>query len=567
MFDNVSNIECYKYDVDLSTSIEFFCTLLYDLGANMEKDFHVSKLFKDEFLERIGYRFSADENIDQPAILLEIAAAISDYVSADIINQIDLNRTGILFLYKPKKLIYCLNSVADKGKAIKTSITNLIKEKQFFNFLIDNVAFESLKGILGRLVVLKFNEHLSNIVKLTESKGGVLPYVPIEFLIEDLIQQDVIESEDVWISHSKFQSVFEIQIDPSQEPSISLVLDASKENENEIGVKYNSLIFLTASSVDDLKPLIKPEFFLDYFWFQMHFLFTKRLPRKSGGDSKELREFKAFIKEAELNKLLSFIQKNHYIQGIVVPAQFSHFFEEVSVVKKLDHIKDYDFYISSAKGKTALGIYTNTKIGKSFNLLHWIKDDDTEKGFEFFRSDASPTKQPQEKVLVLKPEIAFYFMSSYFEDFLETAVEELKLNYITNFEVFYNTDSLGEIDCVIKTDKKICFIEAKTKLTNDYIEGYLVKCSKILDALKPIEGILPIEFYIVSPYSDDSCKLKQYFINLNQVPGYNVEREGVRTVPYYFQVPIAQHNNALLTCIAEPEYETLKSLIEKICQK
>ncbi len=47
-------------------------------------------------------------------------------------------------------------------------------------------------------------------------------------------------------------------------------------------------------------------------------------------------------------------------------------------------------------------------------------------------------------------------------------------------------------------------------------------------------------------------------------PNYNIKRNDVFTIPYWFSFPIASSSKKL-TCIAEPSFDRLKCIINEIC--
>jgi len=344
-----------------------------------------------------------------------------------------------------------------------------------------------------------------------------------------------------------------------------LVLIPNNEMDIPIGLLYGTNIYAIANQ--DFKSLIKEEYLKEYYWLLFKDVFKKDAKGKPGFSHELLTEFKSEMKKPKLNKLLSYLKKNHYIlrSELVGYEEFEKYFEEVNKIKDLQHISSLEFYVSDIKGKTALGIFTNDKIGTSFNLLHWIRQHDEEEKHDYYRDVNKPVTKNRDLVLALKPQIAFYFITSYFEDFIELILKDLSADHLKNFELFIYTKSLGEIDFLIKSDNRLSFIEAKTKMTDDYIEAFVAKSNKLLQVLN--DNSIESQFYLISAYSDNSCERKRFFINKTQKEGYNASREGLFTIPYYFEVPIPQQNDAILTCIAEPEYDKLKVIIEEICRR
>ena len=124
------------------------------------------------------------------------------------------------------------------------------------------------------------------------------------------------------------------------------------------------------------------------------------------------------------------------------------------------------------------------------------------------------------------------------------------------------------MDFLIKTPTRLCFFEAKTKLTDEYIEGFITKCNKLIKGMSQIQRLFDIEFYLISAFSDETVLRKKHFIDKEEATqDYNVERTGLKTIPYHFQVPIPQYSGMNLTCIAEPDFNRLVDVIKGICAK
>ena len=80
---------------------------------------------------------------------------------------------------------------------------------------------------------------------------------------------------------------------------------------------------------------------------------------------------------------------------------------------------------------------------------------------------------------------------------------------------------------------------------------------------------IEVEFILIGGYSDATVADYQYFIESStwNEDGYNIERAELNGKPYCFTVPIPDKQGKQITCIAEPQYENLQSLVLQLCQK
>lgn len=95
---------------------------------------------------------------------------------------------------------------------------------------------------------------------------------------------------------------------------------------------------------------------------------------------------------------------------------------------------------------------------------------------------SSCIKKSKKIVNVLKPEIAYFFIEKFYEEFLFNILRTISCEYNNvEFVSNYNTESLPhnkhEIDFIVKSDEGLFFIEAKTKLTTSYINKYVKNAS------------------------------------------------------------------------------------------
>ena len=177
----------------------------------------------------------------------------------------------------------------------------------------------------------------------------------------------------------------------------------------------------------------------------------------------------------------------------------------------------------------------------------------------------------KEIVWVLKPKIAQFFLSDFYEQLLYSALNELKQNqeiedFLGNYNAVYSNGNKCEIDAIVKTKKKIFFIEAKTTLTLNLINEYTIKCQRIIADFEEIKD--HIGFIIVGYFSHPELSVLRIAALHDEIPeGYNKEREGLANTPYYFVVPIGENPNHKLECFTELSYSKLKSTLKSVFEK
>lgn len=338
------------------------------------------------------------------------------------------------------------------------------------------------------------------------------------------------------------------------------------ENETEIGLLVGEHL-LPYPNVDLVK-YISEEKKLEYYWLLLGNTYGIKAAPVVQKDS-VIKEFTDLNKDVELNQLLSYLKNNFYIcDKVLIKEKFLKFFNEVVILENLDFLTEYQFLLSPEMAQeTTLGIYSTEKKGDSYNLLHWINHKTINK-LDHFRKTV-PTEKAKKIIYSLKPAICYYFLHKYFEDVIESILEENKYSYLANHK-FFDKGAETEIDFFVNTGKKLYYIESKTKLTKFYIEDFLKKSSSMINKLTPMTSRgIEVEFILIGGYSDGTVSDYQYFIQNSEKheDGYNTERAELNGKPYYFTVPIPDKQGKQITCIAEPQYENLQSLILQLCQK
>ena len=567
MFDNRSKITCYNFSIDFSKPIGFICNLANEISLLIDGNFNLTNLFEESFIEKIGFKFENTEDGLLNTDIDELTVLIADYFSNSFLENINLNNSEILLIHKSSKtlFIYNKNDSNDIVKNAKEFIKSTMYTQGIFNNVLINIKNADLKASLLKSIKIQYRELFDNCISIKEKINIDLPFFSEHILDFDKVEKNIIDENDLWINLEKFKKDLSLTINPTSDV---FIIETKDETDQvlPLGIAYGGLVF-TVSPLRVL-PFINTESLLDYYWTQLQYVFIKQDVKPKPYSSKVLTDFKDKMTDDGLSKVLSYLNNNIYVNEEIIDEQnqYAPFFDEVYKVEKLAQLTNYSFFVSSVHGKTALGIYLNEKPkdSTSFNLLHWGMNDNGK--FSNFRSVLPPENQSLSKVKALKPELTFYFITNYFEDLLDVAIKDAKCNYIKNFELFVNNTTLGEIDFLIKSNNRLCFIEAKTKLTKEYIEKFQDSASKLIGAFSHIK--VDLEFYLISAFSDEkSIETQRYFIDESSKENYNTKRKDIFTVPYYFSVPIPSQKGKKIVCISEPEFSNLKAIIAEICQE
>ncbi|TDP58860.1 hypothetical protein [Flavobacterium dankookense] len=581
MFDNKSLVESYTYSIDLLTPINFICSLAQDIAKINSDNYDISELFEDELLDTVEVNFerifelsNGTDNEDKSRIDL-LSNDLANYYNQNIITDIDaeLRASEILLIHRTSKSLYLLNKKNIRNdntevtggitQTLSKKINNVIKEKNLLKNIIERIRDEEVRECLENSIKIEFIELYKDCFKIKLKKNIDVPYAKFSYFNTAMVAKDFIDTESIWINKDKFRE--ELKIDVGVANNINSLNLLGAQN-TEIGIVYNDYVFPFVE--EKLVKYINEDNKVDYYWLQIKEVFRQRELNKELHKSEILDNFKLKIKKNNLSDLLSYLENNLYVKNDILQnyPQYLEYFESVLKIDNLKYLEDFNFFISQSQNPSTLGIYTDKKIdGEThYNLLHWLSK--TENNSFNFRDSFTPRTKETKQVSSLKPEIAFYYIHKYFEDFIQKILDELEAEYISNFHLWYNGSDLGEFDFLIKNGNKLYFIEAKTKLSKENIEAYQSKCAKTMKAFQTF-GI-EVEFLIVGAYSNQSCESFRYFINRvdKRIKKYNSKRENLKTMPYYFKVPI-QEIDKKIVCIAEPHYSKLKELIKKLCQK
>lgn len=132
----------------------------------------------------------------------------------------------------------------------------------------------------------------------------------------------------------------------------------------------------------------------------------------------------------------------------------------------------------------------------------------------------------KEPVWVLKPVIAQFFLSDFFERFLFASLDELQNDniiegFLKNYNAKWQNGNKCEIDAIVKSYNRLFFIEAKTTLTVSLINEYIKKCQKLIKDFSEVEDKLC--FIIVGYFSNPELNVFKNTVSPSNIPkGYNL---------------------------------------------
>lgn len=571
MFDNNNKIFAYKISLQLDQHLVALFNLCYDINIRMEnitvennEILYASQLFKESFynlldinkdeltLQKDGkYIYSKDEFFENLAAQLN-----SYYLKSDQFIE-KLNSKEFLYYLKDSFILY---STFENSKEVTNNINSKFKSLKIISALIENLESSKLKEAIASISTIYEFDKSGQFVKVPDTLlKPQLFKIPVDYLDDNLIIEEIFDIDNFWINLNT-QFTQQIQFD-FQADDVFLIKD--KNLNKTIGLKINGFILLKYDV--DFTKYIKKEFANQFIWD----LFKENIFREKTNNlshsSELINEFKAKSKDCEFNKLLSNLKQNLYIdRSINIQDAYRSFFEEFIMITKLDELSNLNLFLPDDEGDgDMIGIYTEEKIGKKYNLLHHIKHKDSKSITKFVNSN--PTNEKKIKVNILKAELSFYLVEKYFEDIVEGLLKDNNVDFISNVELCINRQSKAEFDFIIFTNNEFLVLEAKTTLSRDNVYQTLKKFNENINLLKQItnSNVENFKFKLLGLLSNSNLdNYKHFFID----KVYNSTRKDYYVTPYKFKVPFFNHQDLELECIAEPELSKLNDYIKEICQ-
>lgn len=575
MFDNNNKIFAYKIVLKLDPYLVALFNLCYDIYIKLEniteeqedlnhavslfsKDFYMMlEINRDEYLdldESGNYTYTKEQFFDTLAIQLNLYYLRSE----EFLSK--LKTKDFLYYFKDKFSIY---STLPKKREVENSLNDKFKTINVIGGIIDCLSDEKLKDSIKSISTIYNLNKAGQYIKVLsqENLKPELLYIKTDLLNFESLDMIDVDIEDIWVNY-EHELMSELNFDPSID-EYYVVVNKDSKDKSVLGIKINDHILLKYNV--DFRKYIKEEKFNLYLWQLLKENYLRKRTPTFLNDSELLRNFKEKSYEGDFNKLLCNLKHNLYIDRIVpIKVDYQDFFEEFIVLKNLNDLSNFNFFLPDENvEKELLGIYTEQKIGKKYNLLHYLKHKDDKYTEGFVNSE--PQKKEKLKVHILKAELSFYLVEKYYEDLIEQLLTELSLDFVTNVELCINRESKAEFDFVIFKEDNFYFLEAKTTLNKDNIYDTLKKYNNNIEYLKQLSNtdLQDFTFILLGFLSDQNVESYRHFFS-DEV--YNTPREGFAVTPYKFKVPFFSHQDLGLECIAEPERLKLKEFIKKICQ-
>lgn len=574
MFDNNNKIFAYKIALKLDPYLVALFNLCYDINIKLENITddqegvkHAVSLFSDDFYNMLGINkddyLNQDENSQYVCTKEEFFDTLAIQLNSHYLRSeaflSKLKTKEFLYYFKDKFSIY---STLPKQREVENSLNDKLKKINVIGDIIDNLNEEKLRDSIKSISTIYALNKAGQYIKVInqENLKPELLYINADLLNFELLEFIDVDIEDIWIN-DEHELTGELKFDLDRDEYF-IVIDKNSENKNVIGLKVNDHILLKYNV--DLKKYIKEKNSNLYLWQLLKENYLRKREQHLY-DSELIKIFKEKSNEREFNKLLCNLKHNLYIdRNVVITDDYQCFFEKFIAIKGLNDLSNFNFFLPDENvGKELLGIYTEQKIGKRYNLLNYLKHKDDDYIEDFVNSE--PQKKKKIKVHILKAELSFYFVEKYYEDIIEGLLTELNIDFVSNVELCMKGQSKAEFDFVIFKDDKFYFLEAKTTLTKDNVYDTSKKYNNNIEYLKKITNsdVQNFNFILLGFLSNENIdNYRHFFTDEN----YNTPREEFAVTPYRFKVPFFSHQNLELECIAEPEISKLKEFIKEICQ-
>lgn len=489
----------------------------------------------------------------------QVLHVLTKYVTKCIYNNgrfYEPLKKNVIAIFFDKDSLLCVTKECNEEKLKSLLEKSLRKSNPILSLLkvIDNEDDSILSGMINKGLYEIAASKTINDVDLRSQ------YAPIYLLSDFSIDKEKLHtcelnSSDYWINDNLFKDILGIE-----EYNINSVIAFSKNNCNSVSNMHGIILG------DYLVPLIndfKNEYIgnINAFWRELKFGVYHH---KSDNDGRyKLNQIQQqFLTEAKneiVTNKLSFLVDNLYIpqEYITQIDGIEDFFNDVTIIDNLSELENYEFFASDGLGQEGpfIGIHKKDKAGsQSYKLLHYI----CKRGNNFVntRGIEKAISLKKTNVKILKPELSFYYLLRYFEDFVSMAFDEIKneglnIDFITNQHVSIENNNF-EIDIMAFNGKNVYIIELKTNLSLDYIVAYQKKCNKWISFNKDYPQ--NIKFVMLGSFAKETLKICN---GKNEDGGeYNGTRPGMFGNVHNFSVELDNDNELL--CFTESSFERLK---------
>lgn len=546
-----------SFDINLTEIIAPFYYLIINVIDKRQGESTFCQLERIFDTNEVDLPSEESDQIQETFLLI-----IANYLSELLFETVDnLEKTDILFIHLNKHLIIYRG---ENYKTLQNIMRSWISE------------FDPVEKMFVRLIkdekIKSYWSTISNFVnqQVYYKAVGVYDVRPYEFVIAekslltmDNVDRTIIDNNAVWIN-KKWNELEDKEFKEDN----NIVYELSI-NEKFIGVEMGAHII----PFDPIDNILQLDYKMRYFWDLLKYIFTTRA--KGEIHNPNAKSFRTAYLDEEFCKILSHLKYNLYIEknGSSLPERFLEYFDEVYSLTNLSNIPDFNIFTgvgNNCNEKSILGVYSKTKIGSQYNLLHWIVGKEENKA-HVFSGNCNKGKTEQinlVKAYALKPQYSYYYISKFFENVFTDILRELSVEFINNIELRYDGSSSPSIEIdalILKKNGSLVVIENKTNLSKENIESTLRKFETFHSVITNVFPNVDIAYVIVAPYSNASVEEGfHYFIK--EAENGEECRNGYYCKLYDFTIPFARFDDLKLRCIVEPEYTKLKGKIQTILE-
>lgn len=508
-------------------------------------------------------------SVAQESVCNQILHILKDYIIKSICSRDNFNNTfkdHILFIVHKDDSLLCVTKGCDSKKM--TSLLGKFLKKSNPILLLLKAIDSKKEGGFDDMI----NKGIYDIEaeRALETADIRCIYSPIYYRTDFCSSEDKyttynLDSSEFWLNHNLLKEFQDEKLE-----GIDKVIGFSRKSYDSIlsfdGICLeNSIIPL----VSDFKELYPHN--LNAIWRELrNGVYHHKSECADCQIFKSNEEQKVFLelaKSEDVTNKLSYLVNNLFIpqEHIDKIDGMENCFNDVTIVDGLSELDNYEFFSShNDEDKPFIGIHKKDKAGSSaYKLLHYIYKKDNK--LSNIRGHNNINKCKSKIAKVLKPNLAFYYLLRYYEDFFSLVLSEIKqetgniIDFVANQNLRINNCE-NEVDILAFNGADIYMIELKTNLTIDYIVSYQKKCNTWLQHNSEIASNL--KFLIVGNFGSDTlnvCGEKE------ECDGYNVARPNMNGCAYDFSVPLTGNNK--LECFTESSFEKLKSKLTKILIK
>ena len=261
-----------------------------------------------------------------------------------------------------------------------------------------------------------------------------------------------LDVSEFWLNHNLFKEVQDEEL--KETDKIFCFSSKTKDSILNIdGICLNNLIIPLVSDFKELYPQN-----LTAIWRELkNGVYHHKSESLDSPNFKCNEEQKAFLelaKNEDVTNRLSYLTNNLFIPQEYISKidGIENCFNDIMIVDGLSELENYEFFSSyNDNDKPFIGIHKKDKAGSSaYKLLHYIYKKDNK--LNNIRGHNQINKCNGKIAKVLKPNLAFYYLLRYYEDFFTLALNEIRqenerIDFIVNQNLSIN-NSKYEVDVI-----------------------------------------------------------------------------------------------------------------------